>query len=74
MSKELVKRLREYAGFDPEKVLLHSEAADMIEHLTKQRGELLEHLDTVERCSNDPALVAMAKRAVASVKGEKHES
>ena len=32
---DLVKRLREYAGFDPDKALMHSQAADEIERLER---------------------------------------
>ena len=31
MSKELITRMREYAGFDPDRALMHSQAADALE-------------------------------------------
>jgi len=45
---DLVKGLREYAGFDPDKALMHSQAADEIEMQEALLREIDRELDDVE--------------------------
>ncbi len=67
----LTKRLRDYIN-NTEDCALRKDAADEIEHLTKQRDELLSALMIISganegNCSTTP-LVHIAKEAIARVK------
>ena len=64
---DLVKGLREYAGFDPDKALMHSQAADEIEMLEKANAQLRHIVETEQDITEEEALLREIDRELDDV-------